>query len=165
MKRFTVSTRSKGDGSDPSYVVYYDYQVVAVFPINDPVANTAHDWAHDFATVQNEKLERAEKQAAKDTAENVVRTLHGVRLTKEVVISPGLFYAESPDDGMARLHDGQRFRGYTTNWQSEKNPNGVRIHVWDKRHSKDFKKRYATYDKAVKGLIFYGRKLNAAIAA
>jgi hypothetical protein len=106
------------------------------------------------------------EQEEKDKADNVVRTLHGVRLTKETVISPGLFYAESVGQVYsACIHDGTFFRGHVVNWQTKTHPNGFRINVWNQHHSKVVKKQYATYDKAVKGLIFYGRKLNAAIAA
>ncbi len=55
--RYYVTTRSKGDGSEPEYVVYWNREIVARFPINDPSSPAAHDYANIFASAMNNIFE------------------------------------------------------------------------------------------------------------
>ena len=50
----TISTRCKGDGSEACSVVYYQRQIVATFPINDPSSSDAYKYAKQFVWAMNE---------------------------------------------------------------------------------------------------------------
>jgi hypothetical protein len=107
--------------------------------------------------------EARDRQWVKDQnpADNAL-VLHSVRMILNREIGNGLFLGFSSEHGrlIPHLHDGEFFRGNVAHWQSEKRPNGVRINVWNKDHSKQVRKMYDGFDKAQKGLVFYGRKLN-----
>lgn len=46
--RYTLSTRSLGDGSEACYVVYHKREIVATFPVNNPAESTARNYALRF---------------------------------------------------------------------------------------------------------------------
>ncbi len=50
---FTYSTRSNGDGSEPEYVVYFEREIVARFPILNPASPDAHEYAVRFVDIMN----------------------------------------------------------------------------------------------------------------
>lgn len=52
MAHFTLSTRSLGDGSEACYVVYFERQIVATFPINDPTSPDARYFAKRFIAME-----------------------------------------------------------------------------------------------------------------
>lgn len=55
--RYTISTRKAGDGSDACYVVYFYYEMVATFPVNDPNRGDAKEYAERFAAMMNAHIE------------------------------------------------------------------------------------------------------------
>jgi len=50
---FTFSTQSLGDGSNARYVVYFEKQIVAEFPINDPASPDARQYVERFVDTMN----------------------------------------------------------------------------------------------------------------
>lgn len=50
---FTMNTRSKGDGSEACYVVYFEREIVATFPINNPALPDAREYATRFIDTMN----------------------------------------------------------------------------------------------------------------
>jgi hypothetical protein len=50
---FTFTTRSLGDGNEPEYVVYFEREIVARFPINDPASSDARQYAERFVDTMN----------------------------------------------------------------------------------------------------------------
>ena len=48
MNEYTLSTRSNGDGSEPCYVVYFNREIIAIFPIIDPASHSGGRNAMQF---------------------------------------------------------------------------------------------------------------------
>lgn len=49
IQHYVISTRSKGDGSEACYAVWFEREIVATFPINDPASPDASEYAKRFA--------------------------------------------------------------------------------------------------------------------
>jgi hypothetical protein len=57
--RYTISTRSRGDGSEACYVVYYMREIIATFPINNPASPDAHQYAERFVRAMDAYMDGA----------------------------------------------------------------------------------------------------------
>lgn len=50
---YTLATRVRGDGAEPEYVVYFEREIVARFPVLDPLSNDAREYATRFIDTMN----------------------------------------------------------------------------------------------------------------
>jgi hypothetical protein len=50
---YTIASRSRGDGSEPAYLVYFEREIVAVFPVLDPTSGDAREYATRFIDTMN----------------------------------------------------------------------------------------------------------------
>jgi hypothetical protein len=66
---YTVTTQCAGDGSNPHYVVYFERQIVALFPVNDPTSPDAREYANRFAaTMEGYYIHRKAKLVGNNIA-------------------------------------------------------------------------------------------------
>lgn len=67
--RYTISTRSLGDGSEACYVVYYQREIIATFPINDPSSivtiSDAREYAERFVQTMDAYMDGAIERLAR----------------------------------------------------------------------------------------------------
>ena len=63
---FSMTTRSLADGSEACYVVYYERELVATFPINNPSRKDAALYARTFIDAMNASLPETHVSIHKD---------------------------------------------------------------------------------------------------
>ena len=57
--RYTITTRSLGNGSEACYVVYYNREIIATFPVNDPACSDARRYAERFVEAMDTYMDAA----------------------------------------------------------------------------------------------------------